>query len=175
MNNVIHDYLNKLRLISKLKEGQSLCVKDHVSIYEFNYVNWFWRKLYNDNKNEVARFLQEFYKSIDQSVELLVSDLKNKPKNISVIINLAEKIKLSIHGIENLSKTYNNYPQIVAILEGIIQDYAISSYKQLLENIPVNCRTKYLNDDVMYNETVLYTNKVADSEDTNFNHLTSQG
>jgi hypothetical protein len=163
MNNIIHDYLNKLRLISKLKEGQSLYVKDTVNIYEFNYINWLWRKFYNDNKNEVVRYLQELYKSIDQSIEMLINEINThnketfkKKSDITIAIILAEKIKSSINGIENLSKTYIHFPQTVAMLEGIIQDYAISSYKQLMEIIPEELKTKNLSGNVTYNDIILY-------------------
>jgi hypothetical protein len=163
MNNIIHDYLNKLRLISKLKEGQSLYVKDTVNIYEFNYINWLWRKFYNDNKNEVVRYLQELYKSIDQSIEMLINEINThnketfkKKSDITIAIILAEKIKSSINGIENLSKTYIHFPQTVAMLEGIIQDYAISSYKQLMEIIPEELKTKNLSGNVIYNDIILY-------------------
>jgi hypothetical protein len=163
MNNIIHDYLNKLRLISKLKEGQSLYVKDTVNIYEFNYINWLWRKFYNDNKNEVVRYLQELYKSIDQSIEILINEINThnketfkKKSDITIAIILAEKIKSSINGIENLSKTYIHFPQTVAMLEGIIQDYAISSYKQLMEIIPEELKTKNLSGNVIYNDIILY-------------------
>jgi len=163
MNNIIHDYLNKLRLISKLKEGQSLYVKDTVNIYEFNYINWLWRKFYNDNKNEVVRYLQELYKSIDQSIEMLINEINThnketfkKKSDMTIAIILAEKIKSSINGIENLSKTYIHFPQTVAMLEGIIQDYAISSYKQLMEIIPEELKTKNLSGNVIYNDIILY-------------------
>ena len=62
MNNIIHDHLNKLRLISKLRQGQSLDTNGQLSVYEFSYMNWLWRKWHNSNKEEVVRYLQEFYK-----------------------------------------------------------------------------------------------------------------
>lgn len=162
MNNTIHDHLNKLRLISKLKEGQSLDTTNDLSVYEFTYLNWFWRKWRGDNKEEVTRFLQEFYRSVDQSTEQLINEIKNckeeqkKNKYIKVSINLAEKLKDSIHGLEILSKTYNNYPKTIAIIEGIIQDFAISTYSQLLEIIPQNKYGRELSSNVTYHGNIIY-------------------
>ena len=165
MNNVMHEQLNKLRLISKLKEGQSLYTKDGISVYEFSYLNWIWRKWYNDNKDEVVRYMQDFYRSVDQSVDTLTSDIYHanvnsneikKKKLIDVAINLAEKIKASFMGIENLSKTYVNYPKTISVLDGLIQDYAITTYKQLLEYIPKDKLSKDLRENVTYNGVLVY-------------------
>ena len=59
MNINLHEQLNKLRIISKLREGQSLYTKENITVYEFSYLNWAWRKWYNDNKEEVVRYLQD--------------------------------------------------------------------------------------------------------------------
>jgi len=161
----MHEQLNKLRLISKLKEGQSLYTKDGISVYEFSYLNWIWRKWYNDNKDEVVRYMQDFYRSVDQSVDTLTSDIYHanvnsneikKKKLIDVAINLAEKIKASFMGIENLSKTYVNYPKTISVLDGLIQDYAITTYKQLLEYIPKDKLSKDLRENVTYNGVLVY-------------------
>ena len=74
MNNILHDQLNTLRLLSRLKEGQSLYINNGVTVYEFSYFYWAYRKLAGDNKTEVTRWLQEFYKSIDQSADQLICE-----------------------------------------------------------------------------------------------------
>lgn len=168
MNNMMHDQLNKLRLISKLREGQSLYTVNGLTVYEFSYWNWAWRKLYGDNKNEVTRYLQEFYKSTDQLVDQLVSDIKTskedikKEKLINVAANLAEKIKSSIVGIEKLSKTYAQYPRTISVLEGIVQDFAVVTYKQLIKAIPDVYLNKSLKENIIYNGTVIYVGNVEE-------------
>jgi hypothetical protein len=162
MNINLHEQLNKLRIIGKLREGQSLYTKENITVYEFSYLNWAWRKWYNDNKEEVVRYLQEFYRSVDQSVEMLILDIQRtqdttkQNKLIHVAINLAEKIKLSILGVENLSKTYAGFPKITAMLEGIIQDFAAVTYKQLLEIIPNNMLTRDISSNLTYHNNILY-------------------
>jgi hypothetical protein len=162
MNNMLHEQLNRLRLISKLQEGQSLDTGNGLTVYEFSYTNWLWRKWNRDNKDEVTRFLQEFYRSIDQSVEQLVGDIRltkdehKKNKLLHVASNLAEKLKSSISGVEKLSRTYATYPKTTSTLEGIVQDFAIVTYKQLLEVMPRDKLTKSLKDNVTYNGMILY-------------------
>ena len=162
MNINLHEQLNKLRIISKLREGQSLYTKENITVYEFSYLNWAWRKWYNDNKEEVVRYLQEFYRSVDQSVEMLIIDIARttdetkKNKLLHVSINLAEKIKHSVSGVENLSKTYVSFPKITAMLEGIIQDFAAVTYKQLIEIIPKHMITRELSSNLTYCNCILY-------------------
>lgn len=162
MNNAMHDQLNKLRLIGKLQVGQSLDTSNGLSVYEFGYLNWVWRKWNRDNKEEVTRYLQEFYRSVDQSVEQLISDIKNtkdenkKKKLLHTATNLAEKLKASIGGIENLSKTYSAYTRTYTMLEGIVQDFAISIYVQLIEILPATYLTKSLKENVLYNGIILH-------------------
>lgn len=162
MNINLHEQLNKLRIISKLREGQSLYTKENITVYEFSYLNWAWRKWYNDNKEEVVRYLQEFYRSVDQSVEMLILDIirttdeTKRNKLLHVSVNLAEKIKHSVSGVENLSKTYAAFPKITAMLEGIIQDFAAVTYKQLIEIIPAEMRTRDLSSNMTYCNSILY-------------------
>lgn len=164
MNNILHEQLNKLRIISKVRAGQRLDTTNDLTVYEESLLNWLLRKYYHDNKDEGVRYLQDLYRSIQQTVEHLISDISTtqdsikKFNKIQVAINLAEKIKSSITGIENLSKTYSSYPKTTAMLEGIIQDYAISIYVQLLEIIPKNKYTKALNESVSFLGTILYQN-----------------
>lgn len=165
VNNIMHEHINKLRIISKIRPGQKLDTTSGITVYEESIFNWLYRKYYRDSKDEAVRILQEIYKSIDRSTEQLLLDFKNvKDKNklfklITIIINLAENIKSSITGIENLSKTYVQYPKTVATLEGIIQDFAIVSYTQLLESIPEEKLTKNLRENINYMGVVLYLGK----------------
>ena len=142
MNNTLNEHLNQLRILSRLEEGQSLDTSGSLNIYKPCLANWLMRKWNKDNKDAVIKFLQPFYQSIDQIAEQLIANYrKEKDENIRTKIiyqlqSLAEKIFISIKGIENLYKTYRDYPQIMARLEGIVQDIALLTYKQLLDNIP---------------------------------------
>jgi hypothetical protein len=163
MNDIMHEHLNKLRIISKIRKGQKLdTTHGQLSVYEPGFLNWIYRRYYGDNKEESARFLQDFYKSLEQSAQQLISEIKINSSDedrynrlIYVAINLAEKIKVSLHGIECLSHTYMTFPKMTATLEGIVQDFAVVTYRQLIEVIPEEQMTKALRSKVLYNDMTL--------------------
>lgn len=163
MQHAIHDALNKLRLISRLREEQSLSTTSgNISIYDFTVWNWLVRKFYNDNKSEVTRWLLDFYINLDQITEQLISDICNgkdevkKNRLIEIAVTLAERIKCSVIGIENLSKTYSPYPKTVAELDGLIQDFLIITYRHLMHVLPNDKLTKILRENVVYHGVLYY-------------------
>ena len=154
MNNITHDHLNQLRIIAQLRPGQRLDTTNGVTVYKDTWANWIMRKWYNDSKNEGTRYLQDLYKSIDQNVDQLIIQLdkKQNTRKISIAHTLIEKIYESIKGIENLSKTYKYFPKTYAILEGIVQDYAIEIYKRLIELTNYSdAKTVTYNGKILYN------------------------
>lgn len=165
MNNMMHEHLNKLRIISTIREGQKLNTSHgQLSVYEPGVINWFYRKWNNDSKDEGTNCLRTFYTNLDQAVEQHLNEIKNcearenhkKKRLLYVASTIAEKIKLSIAGIEKLSKTYVEYPKTTSELEGIVQDIAIVTYKQLIENLPGEYITDKLKERITYNGTTLY-------------------
>ncbi len=165
MNNSLHEQLNVLRLIARLREGQSLYINNGVNVYEFNYWNWVSRKWNRDNKDEVTRFLQEFYKSVDQSADQIINELKNDKDNfrnrkiLLIICDFALTLRDSIKGIESLTKTYIYYPKTVSILEGVIKDYLLFTYRQLVEVIPDDMLSKELCANINFGGVPIYSGK----------------
>ena len=169
MNNILHDYLNKLRIISTIRPGQRLDTTSGLNIYEPTIISWILRKWYHDNKDEGIRYLQDLYKGIDQTVEPLsrdistILDAQRRNRIMHVIINMAENIHLSITGLENLSKTYTAYPQIIASIRGIVQDFAIETYFYLLNSIiPKEDYTHLLKQNIMYEGKIIYKGITVD-------------
>ncbi len=162
MNNTMHSLLNKLRIISKIRPGQRLDTTNELTVYEEGWTSWIYRKWYRDNKDETIRVLQDLYKSIEQHTEQLISSVSTSSplylKKIRVIINLAKQLYLSIEGLDNLAKTYSNYPKVVASIEGIIQDYAIASFAILIASIPEDNLLPVLKRDITFNGSVCYDN-----------------
>ena len=160
MDDILHEFLNKLRIISKIKPGQRLSTIDDLNIYVEGYFQWLKRKYYYDGKDTTARVLLDLYRSIYQYTEQLINEITNtkseniKQQKITTAINLAEKISTSIKGLENLTKTYNNYPKTRSAIEGIVCDYAIVIFKLLMKNIPVHNRK--LSCDIKYMGDVIY-------------------
>jgi hypothetical protein len=165
MNNSLHEYLNKLRIIAKVKVGQRLNTVGEITIHEEGYFSWFVRKFYRDGKNETTRFLQDLFRSLTQSADQLQREINtciiNKEndklsKCYYHAVQLAETIKHSVEGINNLAKTYRDYPKTAAELEGIIHDYAVVIYSDLLKAIPANQLSKDLKDSILYDGIVIY-------------------
>lgn len=156
MNDVMHDLLNKLRVIGKIKEGQKLNTSgNELYIYTDGWVNWVLRKWTRDNKDEGVRALRDLYKVLGQSIETLLNETKStneakKALAIYITINVALELKNSIRGLESLSKTYVGYPTTIAALDGLVRDYCLIIYKSLLEVIPSNKTPKELKESIMY-------------------------
>lgn len=156
MNDVMHDLLNKLRIIGKIKEGQKLDTSNGLYIYTDSWSSWLVRKWYRESKDEGVRYLRDLYKSFGQSVETVINEVvtcKNetrKSQAIYVLINAATELRASIKGLDSLSKTYTGYPTTVAALEGILRDYVIVTYSLLIEAIPEARRPKEFKDTIMY-------------------------
>ena len=156
MNDVMHDLLNKLRIISKIREGQKLDTSNGLHIYTETWTNWLVRKWYRDNKDEGVRYLRDLYKSFGQSVETVINEAKTaknetrKSQAIYVLINAATELRASINGLDSLSKTYTGFPTTVAALEGILRDYVIVTYSLLIEAIPENRIPKEFKESIMY-------------------------
>lgn len=179
MDSIIHEHLNKLRLISIITDGMKLSivnVKD-IKIYRDNAINWICRKYNNDSKEKTLKFLQDLYKDISHTsnnIVVQIGAIQNKKydithnneyvEKISIAINMCEKLKTSIVGIEGLSKTYSAFPEITSSLEGVVQDYAVPTYKKLLDIIPDTHKTQYLCTNIVYNGMTLY--KTHETEET---------
>ena len=156
MNDVMHDLLNKLRIIGKIREGQKLDVANGLHVYSDSWFNWIMRKWNRDNKDEGVRCILDLYKALGQSVDVLINDTKNvkndikRINNVYVMINIASNIKNSIKGLDNLAKTYNNYPSTTSAIEGIVKDYVVVIYNSLIDNIPLEKIPKDLLDNILF-------------------------
>ena len=165
MNDVMHDLLNKLRIIGKVREGQKLDVANGLHVYSDSWLNWLMRKWNRDNKDEGVRCILDLYKALGQSVEVLINETKlaknenKRVNNIYVMVNIASNIKNSIKGLDNLAKTYNNYPSTTSAIEGIVKDYVIVVYNSLIDNIPDEKKPKELSDQILFMGNTIFEGK----------------
>ena len=162
MNDSMHNLLVKVRIIGKIKEGQKLDTCNGLHVYNDGWINWFFRKWNRDNKYEGVRCIKDLYRTLEQTVDALVSETKRckddakKSRNTYVMINTAIDIKNSINGLDNLTKTYIQYPSTTAAIEGILRDYVVVIYNTLLENIPKDKLPETLNENIIYSGMPLY-------------------
>jgi len=152
MNNLIHTYLNQLRVISLFKEGDKGKIENgFLTIDNKSWVSWIKRQkwLYPwsldiNSKEETVKYLQNFYVSISQSIDQILIELNFNQNNQSskndklllISVSLLDNIISSISGLQNLSNTYKNYPRQYAEIKGIIDDYANPIIQLLEKNIP---------------------------------------
>lgn len=171
MNDVMHELLNRLRVISKIEEGQKLSTVHKLDVYTEGWVNWLLRKWSRDSKNEGMRYLRDLYKSLQQSVGTVIdeakhsSDISKKSMAIYVLINSASELKASIKGLNNMCKTYADFPTTIAELDGILKDYIIVTYSSLIEAIPESKLTKDLRESIIYGGVVVYHGKDGVSDE----------
>jgi hypothetical protein len=154
----MHEHLNKLRIISKLKESQKLDTTKGINIYTYSLYNWILRRWARENKEETIRTLRDLYKSFGQSVETVINDYTTHKKLqlVYVLINSAIELRASILGLDNLSKTYSAFPATTSALEGIVRDYIIVIYDLLLNTIPKENWPSEFNETIMYQNIIIY-------------------
>lgn len=154
MNILFHDQLDKLRIISKIKEGDKLDVAYGVDIQEnrWFFFSWFGRFMSKNSKEESVKSLRELYRSVNQSVEQILEIIEHtdsdqkKERQTFTAINFAEKLRSSLVGLENLARTYSEFPSIVSKIEGIVQDYLWPTYAAILKNIPIEQHSAVLTE-----------------------------
>ena len=157
MENIMHNYLVKLRVISKIPERGRLDITyNDINIYYGGIMNWMLRKAFGDSKENTAKYLIDLYKEInafsDQLMYNITTELNDilKRKKITMLVSLAEKMKSSITGIRNLIGTYKEYLKIISLLENLEQDIVIPQYRILLKFIPDSYHTDILKTSITF-------------------------
>ena len=122
-------YIKTLRIISKIPaKGRISICEDNIFIYTDSMVNWIFRKIYQDGKEDTVKYLENFYTELCNFTDRLVIeigvDLSNssRQKKRTLLISLISKMKLSVIGLDNLINTYKAYPSTVSMLELIKSD-----------------------------------------------------
>jgi hypothetical protein len=153
MEVIAHQYLTKLRIVSKIPEnGQLDLTNNDLNIYSPTLVNWIYRKLQGDGKSNTVAYLKTFYREINgfttelmKSIEVEQNEVTRNRKTI-LLASIAEKIKESTMGIDNLMKTYRQWHKIISTLESIQQDIIENQLKMIIMFIPNEFKTGVLRD-----------------------------
>lgn len=134
MDATLHKILNNLRVMSLLKPGQKLdFTKSHINIYEDTYATWVYRKIYGENKAKLCNDLYNMYEEIYQFAQNLKREHDNSKENQRQQIvsekarDIIHKLYGSLMGIKQLRDTYKQFPQTMAFLMGIEEDYIIKT------------------------------------------------
>ncbi len=138
----LHDHIDKLRIISKIKSGDKLNTVNDFSIHKPILGSSIIRTIYQEGKQKTITYINDLFISNGQFIIRLLEDIKNEHEInklnqlYDIVVQFANEIRQSISGISELSKTYNYSQETTAKLEGIINDFAIPSYKELLSILP---------------------------------------
>jgi hypothetical protein len=153
METIAHQYLTKLRIISKIPEnGQLDLTNNDLNIYDPGLVNWINRKLQGDGKMNTVSYLRTFYREINsfttelmKSIEVEQNSIRKDRKTV-LLASLAEKVKVSTVGVENLMKTYRLWHKIISTLESIQQDIIENQLKTVILFLPEKYKTDTLKE-----------------------------
>jgi hypothetical protein len=192
MNNIIHNYLNQLRVISLFNEGDKARIENgFLTVDNKNWFNWMKRQKWLfpwsvdvDSKEETVKHLQHFFISVSQSIDQIIIEIDNtKDKNkydklLIITVSLLDKLISSIKGLHNLANTYKNYPRQYAEIHGIIDDYINPSLQLLYKNIPKDKLTNLqslnteLNNEIFKDEIKILQNNICNAdEDIKYKHI----
>jgi hypothetical protein len=164
MESILHNYLTKLRIISKIPENGKLdTTQNDLNIYYNNVVNWCWRKFSGDSKDCTTKYLMSIYREINAFSDQLMCNINTeqnvvqKNKKITMLVSLTEKIKESLSGIRNLIGTYQSYLKVVSLLECLEQDIILPQYYLLKKFIPSENHTEIIKSDISHSHIHMST------------------
>lgn len=131
-----------LKIISKLKPGYKLSVKENNDIQENNnlsnvyidtsYFQYFYRMWSDNSREQTTSFLENLDIEISKKIEELVCQEEtnmflNSKENI--LLNLSHNLNLSLVGLNNLINTYNDDEYIISKIEMIINNFELKIRK----------------------------------------------
>jgi len=153
METIAHQYLTKLRIIAKIPEnGQLDLTNNDLNIYTPGFVNWINRKLQGDGKLNTVTYLRTFYREINNFTTELMKSIEVEQNSVSksrktiLLASLAEKVKVSTVGVENLMKTYRSWHKIISTLESVQQDIIENQLKNIILFLPKEYKTDVLKE-----------------------------
>ena len=123
-----------LKIISKLKPGYKLSVKDNNEIYiDTSYLQYIYR-LFNDNSRDTTiKFLETLDTQITTKIEEIVQTNNNNNMFLNskenILLNLSHNLNLSLVGLNNLINTYSTDEYTIAKIELIINNFELKIRK----------------------------------------------
>jgi hypothetical protein len=168
MDSILHQYLTKLRIISKIPEhGKLDTTQNDLNIYYGTIMNWVWRKFSGDSKDCTTKYLVGLYREINSFSDQLMYNIKteqnaiSKNKKLTMLVSLTEKVKESLTGIRNLIGTYQSYLKVVSVLECLEQDIIIPQYHTLKKFIPLDYHTGIIKSAISHSHIHMSTGVIS--------------
>lgn len=180
METVVHTYLTKLRIISKIPTNGRLNITNNdLDIYKESFINWILRKWGSDCKDNATKYLYDLYRDINSFSNQIMDNVNfeqvesRKVCLIIMLVSLAEKIKESLSGIRNLIGTYKEWLKTSSNLECLEQDIIMPQFRILKNFIPEKFHTDIIKSKVTYSH--VYTGGMISSPVRNTPMLANEG
>ena len=131
-DNVLDSMVLNLKIISKVKPGYKLSIKDNNLFIDTSYLQYFYRFYSYNSRNKTLEFLETLDNRITDKIEELVKDKNynmflNSTENI--LLNLSHNLSLSLVGLNNLINTYANDEFTISKIEMIINNFELKIRK----------------------------------------------
>ena len=157
METVVHVYLTKLRIISKVPlNGRLDITNNELDIYKDSFIGWVLRKWGSDCKDNATKYLYDLYREINSFSSQIMDNINFETSEtrkvflIMMLVSLTEKIKESLVGIRNLIGTYKDWLKTSSNLECLEQDIIIPQFRILKNFIPEKFHTDILKSSISY-------------------------
>ena len=122
-----------LKIISKLKPGYKLSVKENNEIYiDTGYLQYIYRFFSDNSRDSTTTFLENLDINITSKIEEIIQSDNNDMflnSKENILLNLSHNLNLSLIGLNNLINTYSTDDYIVAKIEMIINNFQLKIRK----------------------------------------------
>jgi len=147
------EIMTRLKFISKIKIGDKINTRHHLSIQPNNFLTRISRTIIlQDSRTNALLFISD---TINSALELIESiRLSEKPIEVNLLTLLLEDLYNSKIGIKNLSETYMDDLILVSNFETIIQnvDFILNDLKVTMKqhSQPIEITTKLIDEDTFH-------------------------
>ena len=129
-----------LKIISKLKPGYKLSIKDNNGevndVYiDTSYLQYLYRMFSDNSRDHTTKFLEVLDKEITKKIEELVDEEYHNDSNMflnsieNILLNLSHNLNLSLVGLNNLINTYVNDEYTISKIEMVINNFELKIRK----------------------------------------------
>lgn len=129
-----------LKIISKLKPGCKLSIKENNGIIneiyiDTSYFQYLYRIFSDNSRDNTTKFLEILDKEITKKIEEIIKQENYTDSNMflnskeNLLLNLSHNLNLSLVGLNNLINTYANDEYIISKIEMIINNFELKIRK----------------------------------------------
>ena len=130
------DLLLDLKILSKLKKYQKLCIINNKLSIDVSYLQSITRYINNYSRENEINYLELLDKKLTEEIESIIKKFNEDKKvlyiaedNTKILINLNNTLNLSLSGINNLIQTYINDEVIKSRIEILIDSIELKNRK----------------------------------------------